>query len=117
MQFIRTNAIRAQNMQELVSIGSLLNDEVDEAQREWIIWHLLATSIRTCAHETIIIIDEFDSLNAKIRSSFLSSFLRLQKDLQRDPTIRVLISSRTYPDIEQALGDYSSIEKDKEMKG
>jgi hypothetical protein len=117
-QLIKTNDDRAQVVQAKMPITNIQKDERIDQEFERNMWQLLATSIMAGPnYETIIIIDGLDTLSVHKRSSFLDNFLKIQKHVQQSTTIRVFISSRTYPDIEEALAHYSSIEKDKERKG
>jgi Cdc6-like AAA superfamily ATPase len=117
-QLIRRNDDRAQVVQEKMPITNIQKYERIGQEFERNMWQLLETSIMAGTnYETIIMIDGLDTLSVHKRSSFLDNFLKFQKHVQRSTTIRVFISSRTYPDIEEALAHYSSIEKDKERKG
>lgn len=67
-------------------------------------------------HETIFLIDGLDQYEAGIRSAFLSHLLALGKQAKQNISIRILISSRPYPDIQEALSHYPNIEPDKERR-
>lgn len=82
------------------------------------LWELLETSItRLSAFETVFLIDGIDALKPDTRSSFLTNFLALEKQVQSSATIRVLISPRPFSDIRDALAHYASIERERERKG
>lgn len=67
--------------------------------------------------EVIFILDGVDEIGAETRSQFLRSLHYLEKKTRGKAIIRVLISSRDYPDIRDALDHYSAIERGKEWKG
>jgi Cdc6-like AAA superfamily ATPase len=82
------------------------------------LWELLETLINgVSAFETVLLIDGIDALKPDSRSSFLTNFLALEKQVQSGAIIRVLISSRPFSDIQVALAHYDSIEREKERKG
>jgi hypothetical protein len=81
-------------------------------------WQLLQLSIMTMPrYEIAIIIDGIDKIGNDASSSFLKQFVLLQKRIQSKIMMRVLISSRPFSDIRQALTHYPSIEKGKERRG
>uniref|UniRef100_A0A8H7KD73 Nephrocystin 3-like N-terminal domain-containing protein n=1 Tax=Bionectria ochroleuca TaxID=29856 RepID=A0A8H7KD73_BIOOC len=81
------------------------------------LWELLETLItRLSAFETVFLIDGIAALKRDTRSSFLTNFLTLEKQVQSNATIRVLISSRPFSDIQIALAHYASIEREQERK-
>lgn len=83
-----------------------------------LLWELLEIMITGApVRETVFLMDAIDELKPEIRSSFLNNFLDLEKQVQSSATLRVLISSRPYPDLQQALSHYLMIEPQKERKG
>lgn len=117
-QLIRKNKYRAQVAQEEMPITNILKGKQADQEFKQTMWELLEILFLVGPnYEAVIIIAGIDKLSLSTRSSFLNNFLELQKTVQGCATIWVLMSSRTYPDIEKALTHYSSIEKDKERKG
>jgi Cdc6-like AAA superfamily ATPase len=109
---------RAQAVEEKIPITKFHQDQVDEEVLTHELWILLeALIVAVPGYETVFIIDGIDELGSSTRSSFLKSFCFLEKRIQPNAIIRVLISSRAYPDIKDALAHYSSIERGKEWKG
>lgn len=72
---------------------------------------------RANARETVIFIDGVDELKSKMRKSFLNHLLLLGTQTKPSTALRILISSRNYPDIAEHLADYPIIEPGKERKG
>lgn len=82
------------------------------------LWELLEILIiRVPARETIFLIDAMDEVDTETRSSFLNNFLALEKQVQSSATLRVLLSSRPYSDLQETLSHYVGIEPEKERKG
>ena len=87
----------------------------DELARD--LWKLLEQLILLLPEdEAILILDGIDEVPADTRSQFLLSLLRLERNLRGKAITRILISSRDYPDIREALSHYPSIERGKEWK-
>jgi NACHT domain len=79
-----------------------------------LLWKLLEASITLVqGFETALIIDGIDKLDSNTRSSFLANLAKFAVK----ETTRVLVSSKTDKDIQHALNDYSSIDREKERRG
>ncbi|KAI3317142.1 hypothetical protein HD806DRAFT_395873 [Xylariaceae sp. AK1471] len=80
------------------------------------LWRVLEAMVTAVpGRETIFLFDGMDSLERAVMSTFLANFLSLERrSAASGAAIRVLISSRPYPYIREALASYASIEPEKE---
>lgn len=109
---------RANAEQNKVALPEFPKDHSEETDLTRDIWKLLeALIVLLPEHEVIFILDGIDEIELNTRSQFLRSLHYLEKKTRGKPIIRVLISSRDYPDIRDALDHYSTIERGKEWKG
>lgn len=109
---------RAIAMQHKVVLPEFRKEHFEEADVTRDIWELLEALIRLLPwHEVIFILDGIDEIGLKIRSQFLQSLHYLEKRTQGKAIMRILVSSRDYPDIRDSLGHYSTIARGKELKG
>lgn len=109
----RTNA-----EQTKATLPEFLRDRSENIDQIRDIWKLLEVLIILVPeHEVIFIIDGIDETEANTRTRFFQSLQYLEKKVCRKAIIRILISSRDYPDIRDALDHYSNIERGKEWKG
>ena len=108
------NKVRAKASQSKFPIPRFQPDD-GRSYFNRLLWGLLKMLI-TASPETVLIIDGIDKLYFPVRSSFLDRFGKLENE---DATIsmRVLISSENNDDIRNALGHYSSIDREKERRG
>ncbi|KAL8718869.1 MAG: hypothetical protein Q9181_008140, partial [Wetmoreana brouardii] len=108
---------RAIAEQNEVALPEFPNDHSEEADLTREVWKLLEALIKSPpGHEVVLIIDGIDEVVANIRSQFLQSLRYLEKKTRDKAIIRILISSRDYPDIRDALDHYPTIERGKEWK-
>jgi hypothetical protein len=118
LQLILQDKDQAYAAQEIMAITDFQKNKHVDKEIDRNMWKLLETLIITGPnYETVIIIDGIDELSISMRTSFLENFCALQANIQGSMVIRVLISSRPYPDIKKVLGHYPNIERDKERKG
>ena len=101
-----------------VALPGFSRDHSEEADLRLNIWKVLEALILLLPeHEVIFIIDGFDEIKARTRIRFLRSLHDLEKNIRGTAIIRILISCRDYPDIRDALGHCSTIERGKEWNG
>ena len=84
------------------------------------LWRILCASIVALPQRSVIlIIDGIDKINDEVtRRAFLRNLLRLEDEVLSHHTdvLRILISSRSYPDILEELSSVEKIERDKERQ-
>ncbi|RDW84011.1 uncharacterized protein DSM5745_04337 [Aspergillus mulundensis] len=79
------------------------------------LWSLLTCMITEAPlRETILLLDGIDHLKPDVRASFLQNFRRLERQAHSSATIRVLCTSKPYPDLQEALSHYVSIDRERE---
>lgn len=91
--------------------------ETQVSRHLWRLVEILIAAGENSGSETIFLIDGIDELKSKTRAAFLNNLVALEKKASLSATTRVLVSSRDYPDIREALSHYTSIERQKERKG
>ncbi|KAI1409855.1 hypothetical protein F5Y13DRAFT_202999 [Hypoxylon sp. FL1857] len=119
------NESRAHSTQSIIDSQNLLLSGI-KSQKPSItgielsnhLWRLLEAVVKGAPGcETIFLLDGLDELKRDTRSTFLRNFLSLEKrTTSGGATIRVIISSKPYEDIREALAHYTSIEPHKEEK-
>jgi len=86
------------------------------SSREGILWEILRVSMdKMNEHEIYIVIDGIDKISIEQRKLFLGSLCELPKASTK--LLRILVSSRSYPDIQKSLNDLPFINPDKESLG
>ncbi|KAL9606347.1 MAG: hypothetical protein Q9179_000473 [Wetmoreana sp. 5 TL-2023] len=108
---------RANAEQNKFALPEFSKDHSERADLTREVWELLeALIILLPGHEVVFILDGIDEAGPNTRFEFLHSLRYLEKKTRDKAIIRILISSRDFPDIRGALDHYSSIERGKEWK-
>lgn len=91
--------------------------ETQVSRHLWRLVEILIAAGGNSGSETIFLIDAIDELKPTTRAAFLKNLVALEKKASLSATTRILVSSRDYPDIREALSHYKSIERENERKG